>query len=86
MKLDSTQHTLEQCSAWAVEHDVLSQEIGGDLSLSNIVREMVYRENVWKAVSFFCKQVVSRKKEVERERQREPGGEKIEVSPRRRQQ
>ncbi|KAG5314924.1 PO11 protein, partial [Pseudoatta argentina] len=70
---DNAQHTLEACPAWAGERGVLIQEIGKDLSLPVVVKEMVGRENAWRAFSF-CDRVMSQKEEAERQRERAPGG------------
>ncbi|XP_026830962.1 uncharacterized protein LOC113563492, partial [Ooceraea biroi] len=66
---DTAQHTLEECPAWAERRRVLVNEIGGDLSLPAIVREIVGSERSWKAFSSFCEEVISRKEEAERTRQ-----------------
>ncbi|XP_026824280.1 uncharacterized protein LOC105280829 [Ooceraea biroi] len=66
---DTAQHTLEACPAWAERRRVLVNEIGGDLSLPAIVREIVGSERSWKAFSSFCEEVISRKEEAERTRQ-----------------
>ncbi|XP_026825412.1 uncharacterized protein LOC105287771 [Ooceraea biroi] len=66
---DTAQHTLEAYPAWAERRRVLVNEIGGDLSLPTIVREIVGSERSWKAFSSFCEEVISQKEEAERMRQ-----------------
>lgn len=65
------QHTLEFCPAWANQRAVLMGEISGDLSLLAVVKEIAGRESAWKAFSFFCLDVMRRKEEAERERERQ---------------
>ena len=71
---DTAQHTLETCPAWAGERGVLVREIGEDLSLPAVVKEIVGRESAWRAFSSFCDRVMSQKEEAERQRERAPGG------------
>ncbi|XP_020297221.1 uncharacterized protein LOC109861819, partial [Pseudomyrmex gracilis] len=69
---DSAQHTLEECPAWAEERRVLVASIGEDLSLPAVVRVMVGGKENWKAVAFFCEQVMLQKEADEREWERAP--------------
>ncbi|XP_029176750.1 uncharacterized protein LOC114944857 [Nylanderia fulva] len=47
---DTAGHTLQECVAWTEEREELKASIGGgDLSLPSVVRQMVEREEVWKA-------------------------------------
>ncbi|XP_039303416.1 uncharacterized protein LOC120357319 [Solenopsis invicta] len=69
-EVDSAQHTLEHCPAWEGLRGVLKDEIGEDLSLGAVIGKMVFRESSWKAVAFFCEQVMLQKEAAERERER----------------
>jgi len=73
-EVDSAHHTLEHCPAWEELRGFLRQEVGEDLFLGAVVNKMSLRESSWIAVSSFCEQVMSRKEEAERERERRPGG------------
>ncbi|XP_011858169.1 PREDICTED: uncharacterized protein LOC105555737 [Vollenhovia emeryi] len=68
---DSAQHTLEECPAWEEERRVLSDTIGGDLSLGAVVEALVSEEEAWVAFSVFCEKVISRKEGEERVRRGE---------------
>lgn len=69
-EMDTAQHTLEFCPAWAEERRVLSEVVGEDLSLPAIVKEMVGSEEAWRAVATFCARVMTQKEAAERERER----------------
>ncbi|XP_024872446.1 uncharacterized protein LOC112455007 [Temnothorax curvispinosus] len=69
--VDSAQHTLEHCPAWAEERRVLRASVGEDLSLPAIVAAMVEREQNWRAVASFCGGVMAAKEEAERIRRGE---------------
>ncbi|XP_011049569.1 PREDICTED: uncharacterized protein LOC105143178 [Acromyrmex echinatior] len=71
---DTAQHTLETCPAWAGERGFLVREIGMDLSLPAVMKEIVGRESAWRTFSSFCDRVMSQKEEAERQRERAPGG------------
>lgn len=66
---DIAQHTLEGCPAWEAERGVLTQDIGGDLSLTTIIEAMVGSEKKWQAMA--SEQVMSQKEAAERARERE---------------
>ncbi|KAF9421623.1 hypothetical protein HW555_002556 [Spodoptera exigua] len=53
-ELDSAQHTLEECPAWASERRVLVAKIGRDLSLPAVVRAMLADAENWREVAPFC--------------------------------
>ncbi|CAH2098002.1 unnamed protein product [Euphydryas editha] len=82
--IDSVCHTLEECAAWGPQRHDLVAEIGGDLSLSTVVRRMLDNERCWSAVASFCENVMSLKEAAERAREanahadsirrRRPGG------------
>lgn len=68
--LDSAQHTLEECPAWASERRVLVARIGRDLSLPAVVGSMLVESENWKEVASFCETVMIQKEAAERDRER----------------
>ncbi|XP_022820633.1 uncharacterized protein LOC111352389 [Spodoptera litura] len=66
---DTAQHTLAECVAWEEQRRVLTNEVGGDLSLPAVVRKMVDSTELWDAVVSFCEDVMSQKETAERERE-----------------
>ncbi|XP_072759889.1 uncharacterized protein [Anoplolepis gracilipes] len=66
---NTAQHTLEFCSAWARERRVLQNIIREDLSLSAVVARMVESDENWKAVTSFCKSVMTQKEVAKRKRE-----------------
>ncbi|XP_047992758.1 uncharacterized protein LOC125231355 [Leguminivora glycinivorella] len=74
---DTAQHTLEECPAWAGQRRDLVAVVGDDLSLPAVVKAMVANERSWKAVLFFCEDVMSQKEAAEREREADPASHPI---------
>ncbi|XP_022818794.1 uncharacterized protein LOC111351226 [Spodoptera litura] len=68
--LDSAQHTLEECPAWASARRVLVARIGRDLSLPAVVKAMLADTKNWREVVSFCETVMSQKEAAERDRER----------------
>ncbi|KAJ8731739.1 hypothetical protein PYW08_014469 [Mythimna loreyi] len=68
--LDSAQHTLEECPAWASERQVLVAKIGRDLSLPAVVTAMLAETENWRAMASFCETVMIQKEAAERDRER----------------
>lgn len=68
---DTAQHTLAECPAWSVLRRDLEQEVGNDLSLPVLITKMIRSERSWKAVVFFCEQVMLQKEAAERIRRQE---------------
>ncbi|CAK1593609.1 unnamed protein product [Parnassius mnemosyne] len=66
---DTAQHTLAECVAWEEQRRVLTNKVGGDLSLPALVRKMVGSAESWDAVVSFCEDVMSQKETAERERE-----------------
>ncbi|RLU18544.1 hypothetical protein DMN91_008901 [Ooceraea biroi] len=66
---DTAQHTLEECPSWAEERRVLVTEIGEDLSLPAVIKNMVGSERAWNSMAS-CSQVMRQKEAAERERER----------------
>ncbi|XP_048006692.1 uncharacterized protein LOC125242030 [Leguminivora glycinivorella] len=67
---DTAQHTLEECSRWAVERAALVAATGlVDLSLHSVIGAMLSSERRWDAVASFCEDVMSQKEAAERERE-----------------
>ncbi|KMQ84557.1 reverse transcriptase [Lasius niger] len=69
---NTAQHTLEVCPAWEGQRRVLVEEIGKNLSLPAVVEAMVGSRDAWRAMVFFCKNVISQKEAAERERENNP--------------
>lgn len=67
---DSVEHTIQKCPEWNVERELLTSEIGEDLSLSKIVEKMCESENGWQAFRTFAEEVMTKKEEDEREKER----------------
>ncbi|CAH2093259.1 unnamed protein product [Euphydryas editha] len=67
--IDTARHTLEECAAWGPQRHALVAVIGGDLSLSSVVRCMLGSERCWSAVASFCEEVMALKEAAERERE-----------------
>ncbi|XP_076302616.1 uncharacterized protein LOC143220942 [Lasioglossum baleicum] len=70
-EVDSPDHTLETCPAWAKERRALVQCVDWDLSLRVIVPSMACSEKVWRAMASFCEQVMLQKEAAERGREEE---------------
>ncbi|XP_060831108.1 uncharacterized protein LOC132915323 [Bombus pascuorum] len=76
-RVDSAQHTLEHCPAWAALQHSLIGEIGLDLSPPAIFKALLTSERGRKAVTSFCEQVMLWKEASERERERASHPERI---------
>lgn len=72
--VDSAQHTLAECEAWAEERRELTGRIGQNLDLPTIVGRMVQEEEAWTAMVRFSESVLLRKEEAERIRRGEVPG------------
>ena len=70
--VDSAQHTLEFCPAWARLRRDLVVEIGWDLSPQAILAALLGSERGRRAVTSFCEQVMLRKEAAERVRSSHP--------------
>jgi hypothetical protein len=68
---DTAEHTLQVCQAWRRQRvDLIDAlDIGGVLSLSNMVEAMLDSESAWEAVASICENVMSQKETAERERE-----------------
>lgn len=73
-RVDTAQHTLEECPAWTRERGDLQRAIGDQLDLPTVVAGMVQSEEKWRAMARFCEQVMLRKEQAERERRGEAPG------------
>lgn len=67
--MDTVEHTLLGCEAWALERIELSATLGDDLSLPSIVTRISEDVNCWEAFLAFSERVLSVKEEAERARQ-----------------
>lgn len=56
--VDSAQHTLAECPAWAGRCRALTHAVGADLSLPAVVVVMVGSEEAWRAFASFCEEVI----------------------------
>ncbi|XP_028167217.1 uncharacterized protein LOC114357680 [Ostrinia furnacalis] len=70
--VDTAEHTLQECPAWADERAALNICIGNDLSLPVLVHHMTNGEEAWRGVLTFCEAVISQKEAAEREREASP--------------
>ncbi|XP_070519749.1 uncharacterized protein [Cardiocondyla obscurior] len=66
---DTAQHTLEFCSAWALQRYDLTRVIGNNLELPIVVNKMVSEKANWTAMINFCEEIINLKKIAERERE-----------------
>ncbi|XP_025265401.1 uncharacterized protein LOC112638244 [Camponotus floridanus] len=60
---DSAEHTIQRCSVWNAERELLTSEIGEDLSLQTIVEKMCESEEGWLAFNNFAEGVMFQKEE-----------------------
>ncbi|XP_070529841.1 uncharacterized protein [Cardiocondyla obscurior] len=79
--VDTAQHTLEVCPAWAVEREELVRMIGPDLTLPHVMESAVADLEGWRALSLFCDKVMAEKERAERERQGQPSGPSLSQQP-----
>lgn len=82
--VDTAQHTLAECEAWAEERSGLMRVVGNDLSLPAIMRRALNNEDAWRAFLGFAENVLSRKESAERIRRGEaaPAGSQAANDPR----
>ncbi|XP_017756504.1 PREDICTED: uncharacterized protein LOC108548192 [Eufriesea mexicana] len=69
-ELDTAQHTLEECLAWAAKRRILFQSFGRDLLLYVVMPQMPRCEGTWRDMASFCEQVTLQKEAAERTRER----------------
>lgn len=70
--IDSAQHTLEECEAWASERGRLQAELEGGLDLPSVVNGILESDKKCMAFLEFCEVVMLRKEDAERERRGRP--------------
>lgn len=70
--VDTAQHTLEECPAWSVERETLMGAIGRDLSLRSVLGAALINKDNSRVFAMFCEEVMAKKEQAERERQRVP--------------
>ncbi|XP_024943097.1 uncharacterized protein LOC112494668 [Cephus cinctus] len=68
---ETAQHLLEECPLWNKERDTLKSTIGDNLTLPNIMSQIISEEEKWKAFQIFCETVMAKKEEDERRRETE---------------
>lgn len=74
-EIDDSRHTLELCPEWSAERAALRAIIGPDLG--NVVRQILYCKENWRAFSEFCGCVLFKKEVTERARQALDRGARI---------
>ncbi|GAB1867943.1 Reverse transcriptase [Camponotus japonicus] len=67
--VDSPEHTVVHCTRWADERKALTDTVGLDLSLENLIKKMLESKENWRAVLEFSKKVMLCKENEERARQ-----------------
>lgn len=65
---DTAEHTLQKCIEWEAERELLTSEIGEDLTLSIVIDKILDCEENWLAFCNFAETVMSRKEEDEKVR------------------
>lgn len=65
---DNAQHTLQECTAWDVERDLLKNTIRKNLSLRTVINKVLQSKENWTAFIKFCEIVMLKKEEKEREK------------------
>lgn len=80
--VDSAQHTLAECAAWAEERRDLTRVVGHDLDLPVVVDRMLREEEAWTAMIRFSERVLLQKEKAERLRRGEaprnvPAGQRV---------
>lgn len=68
---DTADHTLQECPAWVDEREALKEVVGEDLSLGKVMQEIIKNEKSWSALLNYCRTVMRRKEDVEREKERQ---------------
>lgn len=84
--IDTPEHTLEECQSWEEDRGILREKIGMDIRLGGIIREIVRSDEAWNSFKEFAEKVMSKKEEVEREREKNesivvPLGERPDMDP-----
>ncbi|XP_063827157.1 uncharacterized protein LOC135076667 [Ostrinia nubilalis] len=75
--VDTAEHTLEVCTAWAPQRARLQAAIGLDITLPAMIKAMVGSKPGWDAVKAFCEAVIATKEAAEREREEDPSADPI---------
>lgn len=71
--MESTQHTLSDCSAYESQRIVLKSDMDGNLTLHVLTSALTVTENDRRAVITFCEYMMKEKERNENERERLPG-------------
>lgn len=61
-RVDTAQHTMEECPAWADERRTLRDIVGEDLCPPTLVAKMVESEEAWCGIITFCEAVMRAKR------------------------
>lgn len=70
---DTAEHTIQVCPQWTNERQELQREIGTNLDLTRIVEKICISSENWVAFCKFAEDILTRKEEDERARERENG-------------
>jgi len=73
--IDTVQHTLQECAAWATEREEFARQSGmvntGEITLGNIIRKMLESKEKWQTANRYINEIIIKKEEEERLRQRD---------------
>ncbi|XP_018375569.1 PREDICTED: uncharacterized protein LOC108769207 [Trachymyrmex cornetzi] len=70
-RLDTAQHTREECPAWEQDRRALIRDVGDDISGTALIRAVLDDEKR-EAVLRFCESIMKTNEEAERTRERTP--------------
>lgn len=68
--VDSPEHMVQECEAWAPKREELVRSLGQGLSLAEIVKKITSNREKWEAFRKFSREVMRSKEEFERELER----------------
>lgn len=68
--VDDAQHTLQTCLAWENARRKLREVIGQDLSLPEVINQILKDKVKWNAFLQYCEEVMKNKEDKEREEER----------------
>lgn len=69
-KIDTVEHTLEECEAWTRQREELKEVLKCRINLKNIMEALCKGKEKWDAVNKFAQEVMREKEENEREEKR----------------
>lgn len=65
-KVDSAQHTIQECPEWRQERRSLRLEVSRNLSLKSLIKGMLKSPEAWSAFQIFSEKVIKKKEEFVR--------------------